>query len=62
MKKIDLEEIHSLVETISNDLQQVADEVLDTKEDNGDSVCKVLADILVHLAYGVETVAGILRG
>ena len=62
MKKIDLEEIHSLVEVISNDLQQVAEEMVDTKEDNGDSVCKVLADILVHLAYCTEQVGIILRG
>jgi hypothetical protein len=61
MKKIDLEEIYSLVEVISNDLQQVADEVVDTKEDNGDSVCRVLADILVHLAYCTEQVGIILR-
>ena len=61
MKKIDLEEIYSLVEVISNDLQQVADEMVDTKEDNGDSVCRVLADILVHLAYCTEQVGIILR-
>ena len=62
MKKIDLDAIHEIADSASNDLRHIADELETVSADNNEAIVSGVSDLLALLANTVSELADALRG
>ena len=61
MKKVDLDAIHGIADSASNDLRHIADELETVNADDNDAIVVGVSDLLDLLANTVSELADALR-